>query len=75
MTEEEKLERVEPWAMALHDMRKVLDEETPLAFGELLTQCCTHRGVPYPPPDIEQALLTHVFRRAAAGAPAPKGLV
>lgn len=74
MTEEEKLKRIKPWAMVLHDMCKALDEGTKLTFGELLTQCCVIRGVSYPPSDIEQALLTHVYRRAVTGAPPPQGL-
>jgi hypothetical protein len=72
-SEAETLERVKPWALVLKDMLEALEANSKLSLGEMIREFSARRGVSYPPRDVEELLLTAAFRRAASGAPAPKG--
>lgn len=64
------VEEIKPWAFVLKDM---LEYEGTLTFSEQINKFCVRRGVNYPPPSIERALLTTAFKYKAKGAPCPKG--
>ncbi|NIT77289.1 MAG: hypothetical protein GWN58_22820 [Anaerolineae bacterium] len=64
------IERVKPWALVLKDM---LEYEGNWTFGQQIRNFCVRRGLEYPPPEVESALLTTAFKYKAKGAPCPKG--
>jgi hypothetical protein len=74
-TEEEARNKVMPWALVLKDMVEYSADDTNrgMTFGEMIRYFCIRRGVPYPPRDVESALLTAAARRVMLGAPPPKG--
>lgn len=69
-TMKESVEACKPWALVLKDM---LEYHGPLKFGEQIRHFCSRRGLDYPPPEVERALLLTTAKYAMAGAPAPKG--
>ena len=76
---QEDLDRCRPWAMCLYDLRHWLGADpstddpgdTHLPLGDKLRQLCIKHGVPYPPDDIEHAMLTVAAKWMLQGVPAP----
>jgi hypothetical protein len=66
----DQVDEFRPWALVLKDM---LEYQGSLTLGDQLRHFCIQRGVEYPPPHIEEALLVCTARRVMMGAPAPKG--
>ncbi len=66
----DQIERVKPWALVLKDMLEYSGDWT---FGQQIRNFCVRRGLEYPPPEVESALLTTAFKYKAHGAPCPKG--
>lgn len=79
MGDKELVERIKPWGLVLKDMLEACDKDLSepgsvrMTFGEMIREFCGQRGLKYPPPDVESALLMTAFKRSAMGAPAPKG--
>jgi hypothetical protein len=64
------LDSVKPWALVLKDM---LEYSGDLTLGDQIRHFCSRRGVNYPPPEVEKALLLTKAKYTMAGAPCPKG--
>lgn len=72
MSEPEAVERMIPWALPLRMMRhRVAGDQSNVSFGQMLKEACEHYAVAYPPPDIEEAILTLAFRWATEKVPVP----
>lgn len=66
----EGMAECKPWALVLKDM---MEYQGPMKYGEQIRYFCARRGLSYPPPRVEEALLVTATKYRLAGAPCPKG--